>query len=130
MLAQMAPKLWQALGTPSLSGLSGRAAFRSTSPDYLPIIGPVVRQQDFIDSYLPLSKDATLKLDTAAPRVEGLYVNTAHGSRGMITAPLSGEILAAYLDNEPAPLPVSLMQAIHPNRFTLRDLIRQKLPGV
>lgn len=130
MLAQMAPKLWQALGNPSLSGLSGRAAFRSTSPDYLPIIGPVVRQQDFIDSYLPLAKDATLKLDTAAPWVEGLYVNTAHGSRGMITAPLSGEILAAYLDNEPAPLPVSLMQAIHPNRFTLRDLIRQKLPGV
>jgi tRNA 5-methylaminomethyl-2-thiouridine biosynthesis bifunctional protein len=53
-------------------------------------------------------------------------VNAAHGSRGMITAPLSGEIIAAYLEDEAAPLPVDLMQAVHPSRFLLRRLIRKQ----
>ena len=31
----------------------------------------------------------------ACPWLDGLYVNSGHGSRGLITAPLSGELLAA-----------------------------------
>ncbi|MOA29444.1 tRNA 5-methylaminomethyl-2-thiouridine biosynthesis bifunctional protein MnmC [compost metagenome] len=46
--------------------------------------------------------------------------------RGLITAPLSGELLAAWLDNEPLPLPRSVAEACHPNRFALRRLIRGK----
>jgi tRNA 5-methylaminomethyl-2-thiouridine biosynthesis bifunctional protein len=53
-----------------------------------------------------------------------LYVNSGHGSRGLITAPLSGELLAAWLDNEPLPLPRAVAEACHPNRFALRRLIR------
>ena len=67
-----------------------RAALRCGSPDYLPLIGPLG---------------------------DGLYVSTAHGSRGLITAPLAGEVLAAHLEAEPAPLPRDLMQAMHPARF-------------
>ena len=37
------------------------------------------------------ARDATLEIDTPSPWLEGLYVNTAHGSRGLVTAPLSGE---------------------------------------
>jgi tRNA 5-methylaminomethyl-2-thiouridine biosynthesis bifunctional protein len=55
-----------------------------------------------------------------------LYVNSGHGSRGLITAPLSGELLAAWLDNEPLPLPRAIAEACHPNRFALRRLIRGK----
>lgn len=128
MLAQLAPALHQALGDAKgdIPVTGGRAAYRCTSPDYLPLIGPVANRQQFADCYRELSNDATLKLQHTAPWIDGLYVNTAHGSRGMITAPLSGEILAAYLDNEPAPLPVGLMQAVHPGRFMLRQLVRKK----
>ncbi|MBI3144109.1 MAG: bifunctional tRNA (5-methylaminomethyl-2-thiouridine)(34)-methyltransferase MnmD/FAD-dependent 5-carboxymethylaminomethyl-2-thiouridine(34) oxidoreductase MnmC [Pseudogulbenkiania sp.] len=131
MLAGLSPELYRALDGEQLSEqrLAGRAAFRCTSPDYLPIVGPVADRSAFIDRYRPLGQDATRRLDAPAPWVDGLYVNTAHGSRGMITAPLAGEILAAYLDNEPAPLPKSLLDALHPSRFLLRDLIRQKLKG-
>ncbi len=59
----------------------------------------------FAAVYAQLSHDATLELDAPSPWLDGLYVNTAHGSRGLVTAPLSGELLAAYLDDEPAPLP-------------------------
>jgi tRNA 5-methylaminomethyl-2-thiouridine biosynthesis bifunctional protein len=106
--------------------LQGRAAFRCTSPDYLPIVGPLADREAFLEVYAALSKDARLVPDIACPWLDGLYVNSGHGSRGLITAPLSGELLAAWLDNEPLPLPRSVAEACHPNRFALRRLIRGK----
>ncbi|WP_215782064.1 bifunctional tRNA (5-methylaminomethyl-2-thiouridine)(34)-methyltransferase MnmD/FAD-dependent 5-carboxymethylaminomethyl-2-thiouridine(34) oxidoreductase MnmC [Paludibacterium sp. B53371] len=129
MLRDMAPALHQACqaDTLDLTRLAGRAAWRCTSPDYLPLIGPVAPLREFVRTYASLALDASLKLEHPTPWATGLYVNTAHGSRGMITAPLSGEILAAQICGEPAPLPQSLMQAVHPNRFLLRNLMRGKL---
>jgi tRNA 5-methylaminomethyl-2-thiouridine biosynthesis bifunctional protein len=92
LLEKLSPALFRALEGPALAArqLSGRAALRCGSPDYLPIIGPVG---------------------------DGLFISTAHGSRGLITAPLAGEVLVAHLEGEPAPLPRDLMQAVHPGRF-------------
>jgi tRNA 5-methylaminomethyl-2-thiouridine biosynthesis bifunctional protein len=44
----------------------------------------------------------------------------------LITAPLSGELIAAWLNDEPLPVPTDVAQACHPNRFELRALIRNK----
>lgn len=104
--------------------LQGRAAFRCTSPDYLPIVGPLADEQAFADAYAVLGKDARQVPDTPCPWREGLYVNSGHGSRGLISAPLSGELLAAWLEDEPLPLPRAVAEACHPNRFALRKLIR------
>jgi tRNA 5-methylaminomethyl-2-thiouridine biosynthesis bifunctional protein len=106
--------------------LQGRAAFRCTSPDYLPIIGPLADQSAFIQAYAALGKDARQTPDIPCPWLEGLYINSGHGSRGLITAPLCAELLCAWLDNEPLPLPRSVAEACHPNRFMLRELIRGK----
>jgi len=106
--------------------LQGRAAFRCTSPDYLPIVGPLADSQAFAQAYAALAKDARQVPDIECPWLDGLYVNSGHGSRGLITAPLSGELLAAWLDNEPLPLPRAVAEACHPNRFALRRLIRGK----
>ncbi|TDR82134.1 bifunctional tRNA (5-methylaminomethyl-2-thiouridine)(34)-methyltransferase MnmD/FAD-dependent 5-carboxymethylaminomethyl-2-thiouridine(34) oxidoreductase MnmC [Paludibacterium purpuratum] len=129
MLLAMAPALHHAThaDTLDITRLGGRAAWRCTSPDYLPLIGPVVPLRDFVRTYASLALDASHKPTTPAPWAPGLYVNTAHGSRGMITAPLSGEILAAQIEGEPAPLSSALMQALHPNRFAWRRLIRGKI---
>ena len=105
--------------------LQGRAAFRCTSPDYLPIVGPLADSQAFTQAYAALSKDARQVPDIECPWLDGLYVNSGHGSRGLITAPLSGELLAAWLNDEPLPLPRSVAEACHPNRFALRNLIRR-----
>jgi tRNA 5-methylaminomethyl-2-thiouridine biosynthesis bifunctional protein len=127
-LAALAPSLYAALGADRLqpARLAGRAALRCSSPDYLPIIGPIAEVSRFATAYARLSRDATLELDAPSPWLEGLYVNTAHGSRGLVTAPLSGELLAACLDDEPAPLPRSVIEALHPSRFALRRLIRAR----
>jgi tRNA 5-methylaminomethyl-2-thiouridine biosynthesis bifunctional protein len=110
--------------TLAAESLQGRAAFRCTSPDYLPIVGPLADSQAFNQAYAVLGKDARQVPDVACPWLDGLYVNSGHGSRGLITAPLSAELLAAWLDDEPLPLPRSVAEACHPNRFALRRLIR------
>ena len=127
-LARLAPALYAAVDGEHLdpARIGGRAALRCSAPDYLPIIGPVVDAAAFATAYGPLARDATLELEAASPWLDGLYVNTAHGSRGLVTAPLSGEMLAAYLEGEPAPLPRAVMEAAHPSRFLLRSLIRRR----
>lgn len=104
--------------------LEGRAAFRCTSPDYLPIVGPLADAEAFAETYAVLAKDARQVPDAPCPWLHGLYINSGHGSRGLITAPLSGELIAAWLENEPLPLPREVAEACHPNRFMLRKLIR------
>ncbi|MGA9705260.1 FAD-dependent 5-carboxymethylaminomethyl-2-thiouridine(34) oxidoreductase MnmC, partial [Pseudomonas sp.] len=128
LLEEISPDLRQRLHADQLDPeqLQGRAAFRCTSPDYLPIVGPLADPQAFLTTYNVLSKDARQVPDSPCPWLDGLYVNSGHGSRGLITAPLSGELLAAWLDNEPLPLPRSVAEACHPNRFAVRGLIRGK----
>ena len=128
LLEEISPELSGALNAAALDPeqLQGRAAFRCTSPDYLPIVGPLADTAAFAEAYAVLSKDARQVPDTPCPWLDGLYINSGHGSRGLITAPLSGELIAAWLNNEPLPVPADVAQACHPNRFALRALIRNK----
>ncbi|SDI50914.1 tRNA 5-methylaminomethyl-2-thiouridine biosynthesis bifunctional protein [Pseudomonas flavescens] len=105
--------------------LQGRAAFRCTSPDYLPIVGPLAEPGAFAEAYAVLARDARQVPQAPCPWQEGLYINSGHGSRGLITAPLSGELIAAWLNDEPLPVALDVAEACHPNRFMLRQLIRQ-----
>jgi len=126
LLEEISPEFAQRLGDEQLNAhaLQGWAAFRCTSPDYLPIVGPLSDPEQFADAYAVLRKDARQVPDIQCPWLDGLYVNSGHGSRGLITAPLSGEILAAWITNEPFPVPRAVAQACHPNRFPLRTLIK------
>ncbi|HZX18765.1 MAG TPA: bifunctional tRNA (5-methylaminomethyl-2-thiouridine)(34)-methyltransferase MnmD/FAD-dependent 5-carboxymethylaminomethyl-2-thiouridine(34) oxidoreductase MnmC [Pseudomonas sp.] len=128
LLEEISPELANRLNVAALSPeqLQGRAAFRCTSPDYLPIVGPLADAAAFAEAYAVLSKDARQVPETPCPWLDGLYINSGHGSRGLITAPLSGELIAAWLNDEPLPVPADVAQACHPNRFSLRALIRNK----
>ncbi|WP_238873675.1 bifunctional tRNA (5-methylaminomethyl-2-thiouridine)(34)-methyltransferase MnmD/FAD-dependent 5-carboxymethylaminomethyl-2-thiouridine(34) oxidoreductase MnmC [Halopseudomonas maritima] len=123
LLEKLSPALHQVLQQAPISG--ARVGLRCTSPDYLPLIGPLAAANDFARDYAILGKDASARPDSPAPWHDGLYVNIAHGSRGLISAPLSGELLAAWMGNEPLPLPRELAEAVHPSRFLLRQLVRQ-----
>ena len=126
LLHEISPALAQKLGNEQMNpeALRGWAAFRCTSPDYLPIVGPLADSHVFTQAYGALRKDARQVPQIDCPWLDGLYVNSGHGSRGLITAPLSGEILAAWINNDPLPVPRSIAEACHPNRFALRSLIK------
>ena len=112
-------------GMLSAEALEGRTGFRCTTPDYLPVIGPVSNQHVFNHQFTLLAKNSKHQFGSLPEYYPGLYVNTGHGTRGLITCPLGGEILASYINNEAMPVPLSIMRALHPNRFLVRKLISQ-----
>lgn len=126
------PSLCRALCLPEPNGLThavGRAAFRCHTPDYLPVVGPVPDVEAFHREYAPLRKGQLMRAYRAGSYLEGLYVNVAHGSRGVTTTPLCAEIIAAYLSGEPQPVGEALRQALHPARFLIRELVRNNRTG-
>ncbi len=125
-LMQVSPAFAQALQVESLDAgtLEGRAGVRCVTPDYLPVIGPVVDALAFAERFNALRHDAKLKVEGEVPWLSGFYVNTGHGSRGLVTAPLGGELIASLVAGEPLPLPEALVRALAPVRFAARSLTR------
>lgn len=102
--------------------MQGRVAFRAVTPDYLPMTGPV------LDAGALTSKPPRHTADPATlPWLDGLYVNTGHGSKGLIYAPYCAEMLASAISHEPVPSEAKLLAALDPNRFLLRKLGLKRL---
>lgn len=125
-LNALAPALGAALGTDAqgATGHESRAGIRCVTPDYLPIVGTVADADVFRDRFAALSRDATTTFDVDAPWLDGLLVSTGHGSRGLVTAPIAGELIASLITGEPLPLPDRVVQALGAARFLARALKR------
>jgi tRNA 5-methylaminomethyl-2-thiouridine biosynthesis bifunctional protein len=113
-------------GQVDVSQLQGRAAFRCTTPDYLPIAGPAPKLESYLNDYELLRKNARSHIPIAGATWPGLYINIGHGSRGLSYAPLCAELVASQICGEVPPLELDLRQAVHPGRFIIRDLKRNK----
>ena len=59
--------------------------------------------------------------------MSGLYLDTAHGSRGLSSAPLAAELLASQICGEPPPLDRQLCRALAPALFLIRELARGRI---
>ncbi|WP_229721968.1 bifunctional tRNA (5-methylaminomethyl-2-thiouridine)(34)-methyltransferase MnmD/FAD-dependent 5-carboxymethylaminomethyl-2-thiouridine(34) oxidoreductase MnmC [Marinobacterium nitratireducens] len=104
--------------------LDGRVGFRCSTPDYLPIIGPLPVHERFLEDYARLRQDRKWRFDTAPTHHRGLYISVGHGSKGLLTCPLGGELLAAMICDEPLPLARDIVDALNPARFIIKNLIR------
>lgn len=105
---------------------SGRAAVRCNSPDYLPLVGAISPESQLRETYqIPLQKKRTQHLP-AAEHLPGLWVNIAHGSKGLCSSNLCAQLLGCMIAGEPYPLQAELVKALNPNRFTVRNLIREQ----
>ena len=94
-LATLLPALGEAMARqfgPNL--VQGWAGLRCTLPNRLPAVGPIDRQ-----------------------RLPGLCLSTGMGARGISLAVLCGELTAAWLNQEPLPLPESLAKHLAAERF-------------
>ncbi len=113
--------------TDSAATHGGRAALRCASPDYLPIVGAVPDFDRFCEDFAGLRRNAKSRLDVSGSYLPGLYINSAHGSRGLTSTPLCAEVIASLITNEPRPLSQTVMKALSPARFLVRDLIRKRI---
>jgi tRNA 5-methylaminomethyl-2-thiouridine biosynthesis bifunctional protein len=103
--------------------IKGRTSVRCTTQDYTPIAGPVCNAALFNEEFSALKKSKKWRFYNAAPFLTGLYVNLGHGSRGLTSAPICAELVAAQINNEPWPMPKKLAQILSPNRFLVKGLI-------
>ncbi|MGJ7458578.1 bifunctional tRNA (5-methylaminomethyl-2-thiouridine)(34)-methyltransferase MnmD/FAD-dependent 5-carboxymethylaminomethyl-2-thiouridine(34) oxidoreductase MnmC [Halomonas sp. RA08-2] len=108
------------------SGLEGRAGVRAASPDKTPYAGPVPDAEAWREAYAGLARDATRIPDIPGRHHAGLWISTAHGSRGLASAPLCAELLASMICDEPLPLEQPLVDHLHPGRRLIRDLMQGK----
>ncbi|MEI8385074.1 MAG: bifunctional tRNA (5-methylaminomethyl-2-thiouridine)(34)-methyltransferase MnmD/FAD-dependent 5-carboxymethylaminomethyl-2-thiouridine(34) oxidoreductase MnmC [Nitrosomonadaceae bacterium] len=86
-LSAHSPSLREALGEIDIDHLEGRASVRCSAPGAMPLVGEVKK---------------------------GLYCSLAHGTRGLVTAGLAGESVAAIACGHLSPLPVSILSALAP----------------
>ncbi len=94
--------------------LHEQVAFRCASRDRLPLLGAIFQEK----AWQPTEAGAHLN---DLPRFPGLYGAWAYGSRGLIWASLGAEYLAAQLEGEPLPIERSILAALDPARFFLRQ---------
>lgn len=100
--------------------LDGRTAWRWSSRDRLPLIGAVPSPA----ASAPRPHLPRLDQPRLLPRLPGLYVFTALGSRGITWSALGARTLAALVTGAPVPLPADLVDAVDPARFMARQVRR------
>ena len=109
-LREQLPDHWQALGGESIRIMDRRAAVRCQTPDFLPLAGPVADPSERPHRLIPT-----------------VYLNLAHGSRGLTHTPLCADLVADQASGL-SPFPdTELIEALAPERFILRR--RRREPG-
>jgi len=92
----------------------------------LPICGPAPNLEETQSAFARLAKDAKSHIPSPGQNLNGFYLNLGYGSRGFCYAPLCAEHLASQILGTPSPLPHYISAALHPSRFIIRDIIRNK----
>ena len=126
-LARALPAWRERLAQLPPAELGGKVGLRCASPDYLPLVGPVPDRQAFLQDYADLRRNARLLIPQRGRFLPGLYLSTAHGSRGLTSTPLAAELLASMICGEAQPLSRELSRALAPGRFIIRDLSRNRI---
>lgn len=110
-----------------LQSLQGRVGFRCTTPDYLPIVGPLAHAQVFLERFKSLRRNAQTYSLSAGAYYPKLFTNLGYGSRGLCYAPLCAELLASIISGEFLPATKQALRQLHPARFLVRDLGRNRI---
>ncbi|WP_289996007.1 bifunctional tRNA (5-methylaminomethyl-2-thiouridine)(34)-methyltransferase MnmD/FAD-dependent 5-carboxymethylaminomethyl-2-thiouridine(34) oxidoreductase MnmC [Photorhabdus laumondii] len=108
-----------------VSAKQSRQGIRCVIRDHMPMVGNVPDLNKIMTDY----QDLPEKIRTGSPIIDApcysnLFVIGALGSRGLCSAPLSAEILAGQIFDEPLPLDNEILATLHPNRFWIKKLLK------
>ncbi len=107
-----------------VSGQLSRQGIRSSSRDHLPFVGTVCDFEQLKSNYANLNRNQSNAQPVA--HYNNLFCFLALGGRGLCSAPLMAELLASQICGDPLPLPVDVLQMLHPGRMWVRKLLKGK----
>lgn len=99
-----------------------RVCFRTSTIDRLPFIGKLPDYASLRGITSTYRSGSNLKTKIQPQVVPGLYINVGHGSRGLLSCPLGGEIIARIVYGEPLNELTSAASATDPMRVVPRLL--------
>lgn len=102
-----------------------RAGIRATTPDRLPVIGPLPDAGAVLESHAGLRTGQSVGSDIA--RQPGIHTVTGLGSRGFTWAPWAADLITAQLFADPLPTANESAALVAPERQLLRDLKRGRI---
>jgi tRNA 5-methylaminomethyl-2-thiouridine biosynthesis bifunctional protein len=105
---------------------ASKVGFRASTPDKLPLIGPLSDAE-----WCHLNYNHALKgsVNSHLPTLQvkpGEWVLSGLGSRGVTFSSIAAETLASMMLGLPLPLENDLLEHVHPIRFTIRDLKKSR----
>ncbi|MCF1429199.1 MAG: FAD-dependent 5-carboxymethylaminomethyl-2-thiouridine(34) oxidoreductase MnmC [Shewanella sp.] len=103
-----------------------RVGVRMVSRDHFPMMGAAPDIDGLLELAYTHPQDAIFWQQQPAPVHDGLFVLGGFGSRGVCSAPLTAEALAAQLCSEPSPFNQSIRERLNPNRMWMRKLLKGK----
>ena len=98
-----------------------KVGFRPTTPDHLPLIGAVVNADHASQAYYQRSHTHAVFCYPNQQYQTGLFVSNGHGARGLMSVFLAAEIIYAQLTNKTSPIAKNIDNAIHLERFKVRN---------
>ncbi len=107
-----------------VSANEARCGVRCATRDHLPMVGNVPDYAATLAEYATLNENP--QAAASAPYYQDLFMLGGLGSRGLCTAPLTAEVLAAQMSDEPLPLDAQTLAALNPNRLWVRKLLKGK----
>ncbi|UPQ87228.1 bifunctional tRNA (5-methylaminomethyl-2-thiouridine)(34)-methyltransferase MnmD/FAD-dependent 5-carboxymethylaminomethyl-2-thiouridine(34) oxidoreductase MnmC [Vibrio sinaloensis] len=102
-----------------------RQGVRCVSRDHLPFVGDVGHLAKIKQQYQDLPNQ-TVEQAPSVAHYPNLFCLLGLGSRGLSSAPLAAEVLASQICADPLPLPVDVLETLHPSRMWVRKLRKGK----
>ncbi|ALP52201.1 hypothetical protein Tel_03025 [Candidatus Tenderia electrophaga] len=118
--------LSEKLGLGALTSRSGRVAFRTSTQDHLPVIGPVPDVEFYRREYTDLRHGKPVHKYKKAEYMPGLFISSGHGSRGLASCPFAAQLIAYQLEEYFTNCSHDAHLTTHAARGLIRQLRKQK----
>ncbi|WP_169776940.1 bifunctional tRNA (5-methylaminomethyl-2-thiouridine)(34)-methyltransferase MnmD/FAD-dependent 5-carboxymethylaminomethyl-2-thiouridine(34) oxidoreductase MnmC [Campylobacter mucosalis] len=102
--------------------LDSHVAYRGYSSDRFPIIGALHDEEFYKQTYDNLFWSKNRGVSKKAKYEPNVFLNIAHGSRGLGTAILGAKLIADLIASRPLCIEKSLFNELHSARFLIRKL--------
>lgn len=102
--------------------IAGRASYRTTTADHLPLVGPVLNEPAYDISYKDIHHGRVHDEYQKAQYQPGLYLTVGHGSRGLVSCFSAAALLTSLICDEPVTMPRDVFHKLHPARFKIRAM--------